>query len=294
MRLGGVQQLPLTVLQVIGPRPAGHHGEAPGQAEAELSSKLKHPNIVETLMFNSFRADKVGRLLHHHQLSSWHLKHHQVCTELMDQGANSTLFMYGTACSPLLGSMSCTAAFESSAGVQGAREEQDSAEDAAPPPREKSFCRSRSKDDRPMWETWILREAWDKGSLEVGAVHTSSLQAGSPDLLLPGSACCDAGWHCLDRVRPHSQQVSVLCLAPIDAQTLCRAECCQANPPWRSLVPCRLASRHLPACWPPACSTGGVLRAACSMPHCACLIPLPHSAGPSGCGRIPAGECPLG
>ena len=70
----GLQEPFLMVLQVIGPRPAGHHGEAPGQAEAELSSKLKHPNIVETLMFNSFRADKVGGLLHHHQLSSGYLK----------------------------------------------------------------------------------------------------------------------------------------------------------------------------------------------------------------------------
>ena len=82
--------------------------------------------------------------------------------------------------------------------MQGAREGQDSTEDAAPPPREKSFIRSRSADGRPMWETWILREAWDKGSLEVEAVHMSPLESGSPDLLPPSSACCEAGRHCLD------------------------------------------------------------------------------------------------
>ena len=31
-----------------------------------------------------------------------------------------------------------------------------------------------------MWETWILREAWDKGSLEVEAVlYMLPLQSGS-------------------------------------------------------------------------------------------------------------------
>ncbi len=87
----------------------------------------------------------------------------------------------------------CIGAFESSNSVQGAKEGQDSTEDAAPLPREKSFIRSRSKDERPMWETWILREAWDKGSLEVEAVHMAPLQSGSPDLLPASSACCEAG-----------------------------------------------------------------------------------------------------
>ena len=144
MRHQGMPEPSWMVLQVIGPRPAGHQGEAPGQAEAELSSKLKHPNIVETLMFNSFRADKVGGLLHHQHGISSLIKSTQGSSS-KGSGRNSTLSNFCelpaahclTACKlhggrehvrlaarshcvkpSVSGPTGCMAAFESSAGVR--------------------------------------------------------------------------------------------------------------------------------------------------------------------------------
>ena len=147
----------------------------------------------------------------------------------------------------------CMAACESSDGLQGAREGPDSAEGAASP-REKSFSRSRSRDERPMWETWILREAWDKGSLEVEAVLMSPLQPGSPDLLppapLPSSAgCCEAegtAWIAQGHVTAASQFSSGRnrCTDAVQSRLL------PANPLCSSLLPCELASRHQQGHWP--------------------------------------------
>ena len=153
----------------------------------------------------------------------------------------------------------CIAAVKSSDSVQGAKEGQDSAEGAAPPPREKSFSRSRSKDDRPMWETWILREAWDKGSLEVGAVPMSPLQSGSPDLLPVDSACCEAGWYCLDGTWPCHSRFS--CTAwPQLMHRHCAEQMAAVKPLLKKFSsPVQAGQQALAWVLAPACSTGSVL-----------------------------------